>query len=116
MKRRHVIAMLAGGALFASAIAWAVHQQASYIVAGRACSASAWPFVVIAIVCVAVLASGVVFSWLALRSRAPDDDPLINPARPRRFIATVGLMGAALFLFAIALQVCAEIMLAPCVP
>jgi hypothetical protein len=39
---------------------------------------------------------------------------VVNAARQRRFLAVVGFMGAALFLFAIALQVGAELMLAPC--
>lgn len=116
MRAGRIIAALAGAGLFAGAAAWAVHQQAGYIISTRLCqSAEPWSAVLTAGVLV-LLAGGAAISWLALRRRPQSGRGAADTVRPRRFMATVSLMGAALFGFAIALQASAHLFIAPCVP
>jgi hypothetical protein len=102
---------LAGAGLFAAAAAWALHQQAGVISASWNCANSAAMIWTSGGVAGLVLFVGAILSAVALR--AIDNNPS-GDGRPRRLIALVGLMAAALFLFAIALQVCAAVFLPGC--
>jgi hypothetical protein len=111
MNRR--IASLAGAGLFAGVVAWALLQQAGIVMASWACQSAARGIWLSGAAALIVLLLGALASALALRA-APDDASGHAP-RPRHFLAIVALMGAALFLFAIALQVAAPLFLPGCI-
>lgn len=98
--------------LFASAAAWALHQQAGIILASWSCDSAPAGVWASGAVAGLLLLFGATLSWFALRTlgkRSPDD------GQPRRFLAVIGLMAAALFAFAIILQVSAVYFLPGCV-
>jgi hypothetical protein len=116
MTGSRIIAALAGAGLFTGAAAWAVNQQAGYIIVGRICAdTQAW-LAGLSLVVLATLAAGAAISWRTLRQRPRPTKGDQDSIRPRRFMASVALMGAGLFCFAICLQIAAYFFLAPCVP
>jgi hypothetical protein len=115
MTAGRLVAALAAAGLFAGAAAWALHQQAGYILAGGLCRGTGPSVLVLDVAVAAILAVGAWVSWMALRRRPGPARDGPEAIRPRQFMATVALMGAALFGFAIALQIAAWLFLAPCV-
>jgi hypothetical protein len=116
MKERAVAVHLAGAALFAGAAAWAVQQQAGYVVASWICGAGAGPpvWILTAVSLVLLLAGGWV-SWQALKPLLTDNRIEASDLwRPRRFLGLVALMAALLFLFTILLQAAAAVFLPGC--
>jgi hypothetical protein len=111
MNRR--VASLAGAGLFAGVAAWGVHQEAGIVMASWACQSAARGIWLSGAAALIVLLLGALLSGLAWRA-APDDESG-HAARPRHFLAIVALMGAALFLFAIGLQVAAPLFLPGCI-
>lgn len=109
--RAGTVTFLSGAALFAGASAWAIHQQIGMIIAGWACEHAASGIWLTGVVMLLLLATGAALSGLGLRS-AHAAEP--KQARPRRFIAKIGLMAAGLFLFAMALQSAAALFLPGC--
>jgi hypothetical protein len=107
-------ASLCGAGLFASAIAWALHQQAGIIVASWACGKAASGIWLSALVAGLLLLGGAILSGLALQA-ARGPKLAADVARPRRFLASVSLMASALFFFALALQAVAPLFLPGCV-
>lgn len=105
---------LAGAGLFTGACAWALHQQVGYILASWACHEAAGAIWLSGAVAVILLLGGAVLSGQGWRAACADRAPE-EPARPRRFIATVALMASALFLFAMLLQIAAAFFLPGCV-
>ncbi len=111
MKSVH-IASFAGAGLFAGAFAWALHQQTGYILASMVCSKSSYAIWAVSALGVSLLLCGALISWRAMRQK--EDGPADNVVRPRKFIASVGLMACLLFLFAILLQASALLFLPSC--
>jgi hypothetical protein len=116
MKAARITAHLAGAGLFAGAVAWALHQQIQYVLAalfcGRPSPASLW---MVSAVAIAIVLFGTVLSWLTIRAFAGEtQDETGDYYRPRRFLAIVAFMAAALFLFAIMLQLAATFYLPLC--
>jgi hypothetical protein len=110
MTARGLLCLSAAG-LFAGAAAWAMHQQVGYIEASWACGRTAAPVIwLTGAVATVVLLTGTLLSALALRRAG-----LGEGERPHRFMATVSLMAAALFLFALALQAVAALFLPGCI-
>ncbi len=108
-----VTASFCSARLFAAAAAWALHQQAGYVLKGALTGGSAAPGIWISAAgAFSILFIGGLLSLIALRSRLTD---AAEKARPRRFLARVGVMAAALFLFAVALQAGAAFCLPGCV-
>jgi hypothetical protein len=109
-KREKGLGLFAAAGLFAGAAAWAVHQQAGVILASWSCTEAPSAIKSSGIAAVVVLLIGAMLSAIALqRMRGSPDD-----GAPRRFLADIGLMGAALFFFAVFLQVCASFFLPGC--
>lgn len=116
MKAARITAHLAGGGLFAGAVAWGLHQQVQYVLGslfcGHSSSAALW---IVTAAALAVLVAGALASWFVLRSFAAEKDVERQDGfRARRFLANLALMGAALFLFAIVLQAVAVLYLPLC--
>jgi steroid 5-alpha reductase family enzyme len=109
-----IAAPIAAAGLFAGALAWAFQQQASYIVASISCAGAEPKLWIIAALALLLLAAGLAVSLHAARKlqeeRAPGED-----SRPRRLLAQVGTMAAAIFLFAILLQIAAFFFLPVCI-
>jgi hypothetical protein len=107
---RRSLGVFAAAGLFAGVAAWAVHQQAGIILASWSCSAAPAAIKSSGIAAALVLLIGAMLSGMALqRVRGSPDD-----GAPRRFLAEISLMGAALFFFAVFLQVCASFFLPGC--
>jgi hypothetical protein len=102
---------LTGIALFSGAAAWALHQQFSYIVASWICSDGATVMWTMTGLAVALLSVGGFLSLKALRDSLGFQ---LDRTRPRHFLATVALLAAVLFLFAIFLQASAVLFLPGC--
>jgi hypothetical protein len=111
MSAGRLVAALAGAGLFAGAAAWAAHQQLGYILAARLCRGDEAWLPVLGVAALLALLGGAAMSWLALRQTSPGGPDAV---RARRFVATLGLMGASLFGFAVVLQMSAAAFLAPC--
>jgi hypothetical protein len=107
-------ASLAGIGLFTGVIAWALHQQAGYILASWACEKAAVGIWVVGALAIVMLLAGAVLSWCGWRS-ANVGGLHENAARPRRFLAIVALMASALFLFGLLLQMAGPLFLPGCV-
>jgi hypothetical protein len=115
MKARSLSAGLAAAGVFAGALAWATHQQAGYVLAAFACGRGGPSIWAVSLLTVGILAGGGLCSILALRRQRPAEPPAeAGEGRTLRFLATIGLMAASLFFFAIALQASAVLFLAPC--
>lgn len=111
MKSLH-IASFAGAGLFAGAFAWALHQQSGYVLASMVCSRRSFTIWAVSALAVVLLVCGALVSWRALRQNMGAED--VQLARPRRFMASIGLMACLLFLFAILLQASALLFLPSC--
>jgi hypothetical protein len=106
---------LAAAALFSAAAAWALHQKVGYLIASFACGRRGEQVWIVTGLALLILGAGALTSWSVFANRPPQaDDGPSEPAAPRRFLATVGLMSGGVFLFAIALQACAAVFLPPC--
>ena len=103
-----LVLRLAAIALFAGAAAWALHQQTGYIVAAWACTNAPQGVWLSGAAAFALLAIGGGISWRALvRARST------SPAR--HFLASVALLAALVFAFALLLQIAAPFFLPGCV-
>jgi hypothetical protein len=98
-------------ALFAGALAWAVHQQTGYLIASWACERPAQAIWLTGVVALLMLVGGAALSIIALRRLSGGTEG----NRPRRFLAQVSIMMALVFLFALALQAAAALFLPGCV-
>jgi ABC-type nickel/cobalt efflux system permease component RcnA len=106
---------VAGAGLFAGAAAWAMHQQAGYIIAAWACGTATRNLWLVGAAALILLTMGAWLSWRALQSLAIDHANNIDSLRPRTFLALIGLMAAPLFLFAVFLQAGAPLFLPGCI-
>jgi hypothetical protein len=117
LKPAYVTAHVAGAGLFGGGLALSLNQQLNFFIASWACEKNADAIAWSTICAVALLLASATLSWLAVRrigslgSAAEFQDNL----RSRRFLAQVSLMGAALFLFAVAIQAAAAALLPECV-
>lgn len=107
-------ASLAGIGLFTGVTAWALHQQAGYILASWACEKAAAGIWMVGAFAIVTLLAGAILSWRAWQSTNADGLHE-NAARPRRFLAMVALMASALFLFGLFLQMAGPLFLPGCV-
>jgi cytochrome b subunit of formate dehydrogenase len=116
MKAARITAHLAGAGLFAGATAWALHQQTEYVIAAMVCNSGAiLPMWTISAAALLILVTGAILSWLAIRSFAAEKQIEAHDRfRARRFLASVAMMGALLFLFALVLQIAAVLYLPVC--
>ncbi len=105
---RSIVLRMAAVALFASAAAWSLHQQAGYIVASWSCAHAPEGVWVSGAIALVLLLSGSWISWRAFVRTGAED-------RPRHFLAAVALMGAAVFGFALLLQIAAPFFLPGCI-
>ncbi|MBV9992351.1 MAG: hypothetical protein JOZ72_13800 [Alphaproteobacteria bacterium] len=106
---RPLVLRLAGAALFASVAAWALHQQAGYIMAAWSCAHASEGIWLSGALALLLLLAGAAISWIAFkRSRA-------DGLEARHFLAGVALMAAAIFCFALLLQIAAPFFLPGCV-
>jgi hypothetical protein len=110
-----IAAPIAAGGLFAGALAWAFQQQASYVVASVSCANGQRNLWIVAALALLLLAAGFALSASAIRA-FPDAGSEESGGRPRRFLAQVGIMAAAVFLFALLLQIAAFFFLPVCLP
>ncbi|HXV01149.1 MAG TPA: hypothetical protein VG166_11685 [Caulobacteraceae bacterium] len=113
MKAGPIAARFAAAGLFAGALAWALHQQAGYIIAAFSCARGGLRIWWVGVLALAILVAGALASWFAMRRQAPPAG-MRDSGHTIRFLATIALMAAGLFLFAIALQASAVLFLAPC--
>jgi ABC-type nickel/cobalt efflux system permease component RcnA len=109
---RTVALRLAAAALFASAAAWAIHQQAAYIASSWSCTHAPEYVWLSALPAFFLLTAGSWISWRALRTTQSEES---GRPQPRYFLAQVALLGALIFAFALALQVIAPLFLPGCV-
>ena len=113
MKIMRIAPPVAAAGLFTGAAAWALQQQASYVLASIACASGQTALWGVGALALLLLAAGFALSLFAYwRLRK---DPRQDDGRPSRFLAQVGIMAAALFLFAIVLQIAAFFFLPVCV-
>lgn len=93
--------------------AWAVAQQASALLVGRSCAAGwAWPVLAVSVAAIIVAGAGLAVSWRARRQGgAPHTEP---GGGSRRFIATLSMGLASIFILAILAQVLAAALLSGC--
>jgi hypothetical protein len=113
MRGQAIAIHFAGAALFAGAAAWALQQQAGYVVSSWLCHYDAGPIWLVTAMALAILLAGSWLSWQVLRLAGNSDSS--DLWRPRRFLSLVGLMMAMLFLFPILLQAVAAAYLPGCV-
>jgi hypothetical protein len=91
--------------LFTGAAAWMISTQLNYALAGWVCAAGAgWLVPVLAALLVASSLAGGFLSWLAWGNAAPAPIADSTVARPRRFLAGLGMLSAVLFALVIASQ------------
>ena len=106
---------LAGACLFVAAAAWAINQQAAYVLASTHCMGAGFPISIVSILALILLVAGAYHAIrIIVRSDAAESEGAQNDMRVRRFIAIVGLCAALLFLFAIGLQAVALVFLPAC--
>jgi hypothetical protein len=107
---------LAGAALFAGAVAWALQQQGGYIAVswfcGPAASRPVWLLTGAALV---LLGFGTWLTCRALLLLVVRDSEASDLVRPRHLLGLIALMGALLFLFTILLQAAAAFFLPGCI-
>jgi hypothetical protein len=116
MKASRITAHIAGAGLFAGAVGWGFHQQLQYVLAALLCrnDAIARLWIVSAVAFLTVVVGGIL-SWAAARVLAAEQNYEGRDAlRARHFMAGVGIMGALIFLFAVALQAAALLFLPVC--
>jgi hypothetical protein len=107
-------ASLAGVGLFTAVAAWALHQQAGYLLASWACEKAAIGIWISGLLAVLLLLAGAILSSLSFKRTQRGSLPQTAP-RPRWFMAIIALMASALFLFALILQMAAPFFLPGCV-
>lgn len=100
----------AGAALFTSAAVWAAHQLASYALVSMTCREQLVFIPLLTLLGLAAIAAGAFVSFGARRATQSD----AGLPRAQRFLADVGLLAAAMFAFAIALQGIAAMVLNGC--
>lgn len=114
MRAARFAAPVAAAGLFAGAFAWAFQQQASTVIASMSCSGGRIQLWIVTALALLVLAAGLALSMFAVRRLR---EPATNGnGRPRRLLAHIGVMAAAIFLFAILLQIAAFFFLPVCLP
>ncbi len=104
---------IAGSGLFAGAVALAIHQQGSYVIASTICGRAHLPQALLTAFSVGILVLAGLVSWRRFRRSAPALAEEHNGSR--RFLAVVAALCAALFLFAVLLQASAALFLPACV-
>jgi hypothetical protein len=96
---------------FIAPAAWALHQQASYIIAPAFCRHSLIVIPILTLTAVIVMLIGGLISWRSFNAR-PVGEPAFAPTR--RFVAGLSLLFTALFLLAILMQGAAAFFLNGC--
>jgi hypothetical protein len=91
--------------LAAGAGAWALSTQLNYVFATVHCESLAWLRAMTAIACLLISAAGLALTWPAWSGRHGDllEEDVIGP-HPRRLVAGMSILAAALFGLAILLQ------------
>jgi hypothetical protein len=101
--------------LFAGSIAWLISTQLNYALVGWACSAGAgWVTSAAAAALMVVSLGGGLLSWRAWANAGPVPEPDSSIAAPRRLLAGIGVLSAALFALVIGLQGTAGLLLQGC--
>jgi hypothetical protein len=116
MRAARITVHIAGAGMFAGAVAWALHQQVQYVLAALLCGRpSPAPMWIASAAGIAIVLVGAALSCLTIRIATREKDAEVQDGlRARRFFATVSIMAAALFLFAIVLQLAATFYLPMC--
>lgn len=117
VKPTRITAPIAGAGLFGGGLALALHQEINFAIVAWACESQPTAFLWCTALTFVLLVASALLSWLAVRrigglgveAEAQDN------FRSRHFLAVVSLFGAALFLFAMALQSAAILFLPECV-
>jgi hypothetical protein len=102
----------ASAGFFLAPVAWALHQQTSYMLVPVSCAERAMilPPVTVGAVILALLGGYIAYTgWRALPEKAED-----RHLRVGRFLAGLSLLFTAMFLFAILLQAAAMLILNSC--
>jgi hypothetical protein len=99
--------------LAAGATAWALSTQLNYFFATVHCNSLAWLRAATAIACLVISVAGIALSWPAWSRRNGDalKDDIIGP-HPRKLIAGMSVLAAALFGLTILAQAAALLILA----
>jgi hypothetical protein len=102
--------------LAAGATAWALSTQLNYVFASVHCESLAWLRAVTAIACLLIAGAGLALTWPAWSGRHGDllEEDVIGP-HPRRLVAGMSILAAALFGLAILLQA-AVLLILECKP
>jgi hypothetical protein len=115
MKASHITAHVAGAAMFTGAAAWALHQQANYVIAALVCGSGARAMWGVSALAIALLIAGGLLSWRALKKLAgASEGARQDSVRVRRFLANIAVPVALIFFFAILMQICAMLFLPAC--
>jgi hypothetical protein len=98
--------------LAAGAGAWALSTQLNYVFATVHCESLAWLRVATAIACLVISAAGFALTWPAWIGRDGDllKEDVFGP-HPRRLVAGMSILAAALFGLAILLQAAGSLIL-----
>jgi hypothetical protein len=101
--------------LFAGACAWIISTQLNYSLVSLICATQMpWAIPLITLVLIAVSLAGGFLSWRAWTTPTMEPPPDSSIAEPRRFLAGVSMLSAALFALVIATQGSAALLLQGC--
>ncbi len=101
--------------LFAGAVAWLTNTQLNYALVDWICARGAgWLVPSVAAMLMAASLAGGLLSWRAWTGAVPAPEPDSFNARPRRFLAGLGVLSAMLFALVIATQGAAALILQGC--